>query len=261
MRRETRDLFYSIVPRENYLDFSVGETNLILSAPHGGGMRPITIPKRKWGNTKMDTYTRRITKRLIELFDYKPYYVIADIHRSRVDLNRDLEEATQGNERVENIWRQWHRILSLYTNGISELYGEGLHIDIHSHSTSNMFHVGYGLSDKSYISLFNGSKYKDKSTLEHVIKKSKLRDAIFGMDSIGDVITEHGYKVFEPPMDGNYYNGGYNIETYGAKVENKIASIQIEIPIRVAKIDFSGVCIAVFSAIQRFKKYHIDKTL
>src|SRR3990172_12176611 len=117
MHSITRDLFYSIFPnKSNYLTYRTGNSPIILSAPHGGNVRPISIPRRKYGNRSRDTYTRRLIQKVIELLDEKPYFIYANIHRSRVDLNRDLEEAAQGNKKAKEIWENWNMSLGEFRN-------------------------------------------------------------------------------------------------------------------------------------------------
>ena len=129
-------------------------------------MRPFYIPRRKYGKVKMDTYSRRLTKRLLELFEYRPYYIIADIHRSRVDLNRDLHEAAQGNSRAEKIWRDWNFILSGYKYELLTNYETGLYVDIHSKGKDDYFELGYNISANAYKNIYTKNTLYMDSTLK-----------------------------------------------------------------------------------------------
>ena len=247
MKREIRDLFYSVVTKKDYLRSNLGVDTLLLTAPHGGGIRPFNIPKRKYGQKLMDTYTRRLTDEIISIINLRPYYVIADIHRNRVDLNRNIEEACQGNTRAKKIWYDWDILIREYKYYILDYNRKGLHIDIHSHNNSNEFQLGYNLSARNYIRLCNGNNVRG-STLDS-IENYNLRDMIFGSHSINNILISSGYKVFFPRGNETYFNGGRNIEVYSG---NGLGSIQIECPVSVLRYDRKNVAKVLSKAIEIF---------
>jgi len=253
MHSLVKDLFYSIFPNKNkYLTYGNGNSPIILSAPHGGNIKPLSIPYRKYGNRSRDTYTRRLIQRVIELLDENPYFIYADIHRSRVDLNRDYTEATQENQKAEEIWFVWNDILSEYQTEVRNKFGKGLYIDIHSHNNSDKFQIGYGLSVRDYLDLNGGWEIKNKSTLfplvNEIVKEKKL---CFGIGSIIDSLEYQGYKVLIPESENKYLNGGRNIQQYSM---SGTGAIQVECPIPILKKDLEGVAIALANSIDLFKK-------
>lgn len=252
MKREVRDIFYSIAPKNEYIQSGAGSINLLLTAPHGGGMRPVSIPKRKYGKMKMDTYSRRLTRKLLELYDYMPYYVIADIHRSRVDLNRDMDVATQGNEKAEKIWYDWNNIIEQYKRDILIKNKKALYIDIHSKGEDDYFELGYNLSAYSYRRVFANELIKGSTldSLEHYLKHM-----LFGSNSLEYNLKSCGYKVLYPQGDEEYFNGGRDIETFSG---NGLGGIQVEVPVSVLKKDLDGVAICLYNAIEIFRERFVN---
>lgn len=250
MHSITRDLFYSVFPNSiKYLTYGVGNIPIILSAPHGGGIKPLSIPYRKYGNRGRDSYTRRLIQKVIELLD-KPYYVYSDIHRSRVDLNRDIEEAAQGNRKAELIWTQWNNKLNEFTSIVKAKHGKGLYVDIHSHNNSDKFQIGYGLSVNEYNDIRVGWEINDKSTMYAFRDGNSEFPALFGEFSFPHNLEVFGYEVLIPEAENKYLNGGRNIYKFSDK---SIGAIQIECPIPVLRKDLNGVAVALANSIEIFR--------
>jgi len=226
----------------NYLRYSTGNNNIILTAPHGGNLKPTDIPRRKYGRMVRDTYTNYITDKMINYFSQKPFYIISDIHRSRVDLNRGIVEGAQNNKDAVSIWTKWDMLLNAYCNGAKRQFNNALYIDIHSHNDSDEFHLGYNLSKQEYITLKNTGKL-DNTIFTY--------DMLFGKDSIKVSLENLGYKVFEPKPEEVYYDGGENTERVGKK---GIIAIQIEIPVSVAKKSKINVAKSLVKAIENFNE-------
>lgn len=253
-----RDLFYSIFPEgKKYLTYSRGETNVILSAPHGGGIKPINIPRRRYGNRGRDSYTRRLIQKIIELSPNKPFYIYSDIHREKIDLNRDIKEAAQGNKAMENVWHNWNRILDSYCLAVRNRYMRGLYIDLHSHDNNGKFQIGYGLSVKDYLNLMKDLKVKTKHSTMFPLKPfdriqyQSEHETLFGDSSIPHTLKKMGYEVLVPESDTNYLNGGRNIREFSG---DGIGALQIEAPISVLRDDLDGVAMAIVESIGSFKE-------
>ena len=70
-----------------------------------------------------------------------PYVVINNLHRSKLDANRDKPEATFGEEVPEVAWNEYHNFIDRAKAEISE---PGLFIDVHGHGHANNWaELGY----------------------------------------------------------------------------------------------------------------------
>lgn len=256
MNRIARDIIYSILKKGNYLEVEMGNFNLLLTAPHGGGMKPIGIPNRKYGNRSQDTYTRRLTNSVKASY-YKrlPYSMYADIHRQKIDLNREIKEAAQGNTEMERVWRDWNTILYVMSHEIINKYGKGLYVDIHSQNINDLVHIGYGLSAKAYNDIRGKWKSDENSTLDSIVGNNNRYDVLFGEYSFVDSFNKFGYPVIIPINDKSYLSGGRNIRDFSGY---GIGAVQVELPISLLKRDFNGLAQALSDSIRLFMERFIE---
>lgn len=253
MKRELRDLYYSYLPKDNYFQYLEGNVPVVISAPHGGGMKPRNIPRRKSGKRGMDTYTRRLTNKIYELSNYiKPYCLISDLHRSRLDLNRELEDASDGNRKANEIWKTWNEYLQTILYTLRDTYGEVLYIDIHSHNDNNTFQLGYDLSAQDYNEFRRLGETQGISTLDSI--NSDTFEMLFGDGSFKQVLEFYGYSVYKPVGHEVYFNGGRNIEVYSG---NGIGAIQIECPVDVLKTELDRVAESIITGYRVFLLTHM----
>lgn len=125
---------------------------VVITAPHGGSekLTNTEIPPRQCSGCKTykDSYTLEIAMELghglIENYCKVPYIIVNYLHRSKLDANREIVEAAQGNEIAEGAWRAFHDftaqaqllVESQHGNVIaSGLQGiKGLLFDVHGYS-------------------------------------------------------------------------------------------------------------------------------
>lgn len=246
------DIFHSIFYRPSeYLTYKEGKTNLILAAPHGGSLKPLNIPYRKWGKRSRDTYTRTLLRELVSIAYKKPYYIYSNLHRSRLDLNRDIYEAAQNNRSAEKVWYNWQNTVTNFISQIRRQYIRGLFIDIHSHNSSDKFQIGYGLPVKDYLRILSGKKVTALSTLSPLLFEDNQYDILFGDGSFPNTLDKYGFEVLIPSTDQEYLSGGRNIRVYSG---GGIGSIQIECPISILNDNLSNVALVLNDAIEIFNE-------
>ncbi len=246
------DIINFFFPSGKYLKYKEGQINVLLSAPHGGSIKPRDIPSRTWGNKGRDTYTRRLIQGLIEMRERRPFYIYSDIHRSKIDLNREIYEACQGNHKAEKIWYEWNDYLSIYQAQIRRRFGRGLYIDIHSHNNSNQFQIGYGLNVKNYRKVMDNKKITALSTLSPLYYKEEDQyEMLFGKYSFKYTLEKYGYSITVPTDDQQFLSGGRNIRQYSG---GGIGALQIECPVSLLKYRLSDVALAINDCIEVFKE-------
>jgi len=156
----------------------------VISVPHGGHQKPDFISDRSRTSskycpssgceTKMDTNTMEIAyiiiAKFIQNFCKVPYVIINKLYRGKLDANRNLEEAAQGDPIAEQAWWSFHNYIQEAQNLVIEQMGtvqdlrgnEGaraLLLDLHGYSgreweTPDGFpfiHWGYRLSPKTSL--------------------------------------------------------------------------------------------------------------
>lgn len=253
MKQQILEYWDSWFNRDPYLTYKAGNMPLIISAPHGGNMKPVSIPKRTYGVLERDSYSKALAESVLSRFYDKPYYIIANIHRNRVDLNRGVKEAAQGNYKATRIWDEWNEVITSYRNKILYTKSRALYVDIHSQGHDEYFHLGYNVDAKDYVDLYKGRINRLASSLDAL--GTNTRELMFGEFSIKNLIESRGFKCKMPVGDEGYYNGGRNITEYNG---NGLAAIQIECPISVLKNNQNLVANAVHHAIQYFHAHHVE---
>lgn len=238
-------LLYSNIEfkEENYIQFSEGNFPLILTAPHGGKEKPDDIENRVFGkkgrDKNTDILTKLIANKIFEKSGVKPYVVVALIARKKVDLNRDIDEATQGDKKAQKIYFTYHSKIKSYQESIFKQFGHGLLLDIHGHSHPNPYiELGFLLSN-NILKLPNNEiiKYKKFSSIRKLSTNSEYSfvDILKGKVSLSEMLQTQGYKVIpsdEIPyaLDEKYFKGAYTTKTYGSLNDNLTDAIQVEFP-------------------------------
>lgn len=243
-----------------FLTFFNGNSNIILSAPHGGNLKPFSIPRRTYGNRSRDTYTKELINQIALNLKQKSYVIFSNIHRSRIDLNRDIDEACQGNKSMEKLWNRWNYILDSFMNSVRYYHKKGLYIDIHSHNNHDKFMIGYGLNAKDYLHLLKDDKIPTKNSTMHSLKEydpnyyKTEHNILFGKYSIYSSIKGAGFSVLIPEDDKHFLNGGRNIERFHG---SGIGSMQIECPISILKYNIPYTSQIISNAIELFSKKYL----
>lgn len=235
-----------------YISYFPGNYNILVAAPHGGSLKPSNIPDRKTGTKVRDTYSKTLAEEIYRLGkqDKTPHTILSNIHRCKVDLNREIKEGAQESKRAQAIWNEWNDVIK---TAIKNIGGKMLYVDIHSHNDNDTFQLGYNLNIQQYLELMKAKKTSAKSTLDSL--SPNKYDMIFGRFSLKKSLEKDGYKVYTPTPGEVYFNGGKNIETYNGK---GIGAIQIECPVSILKTDLDNVAKSLYSGILKFVEKFVN---
>lgn len=260
---------------KNYIKYYQGNAPIILSAPHGGEIKPKEIKTRTKGVFDKDDYTYELTELIIKEF-YKqtgltPYGVIADISRIKVDINRERKEAYE-DENASCTYNQFHDFIQSSKDEIDEKFSKGLYIDIHGQSHPRGYlEFGY-LLDNSIIKQHDGS-LKEKENIENSsiaalsnFSQECFIDQLRGPHSMGSLMSNLGYdsvpSVKLPyASDDNYFEGAYNTIRHGSLNGGNISGIQIEFPykdVRDSNENREKCAEAFVESLLTFIKIHLD---
>ena len=141
----------SYLGRSGYVEYLPGELPIIISAPHGGSLAPEEIRDRVSGTAvqdpNADDLARRIAAALAALTGRRPHLVLLHLHRKKLDANREIEEAAEGDPRAERAWHEYHRWIETAERTVSREHGRGFYVDVHVHGHSvPRIELGYLLS-------------------------------------------------------------------------------------------------------------------
>jgi hypothetical protein len=143
--------------RSQYVQYFPGELPVVLSAGHGGDLLPGEIPDRTYGTTVQDANTMDLALRVRQAIKDQtgswPHLVVSHLRRIKLDPNREIVEAAQGNLAAERAWWEYHTYIKRARQIIEADFGEGYYIDLHGHGhTIQRLELGYLLSSSQLAS-------------------------------------------------------------------------------------------------------------
>jgi hypothetical protein len=230
--------------RASYIEYVPGTLPIIITAPHGGTLRPSELPDRLGGTTvsdlNTDTLARTIASALQSRTGKRPHLVITRLHRVKIDTNRDSAEATEGNGNAVTAWFEFHDFLDVARAAVNASSPAGFYLDIHGHGhTVQRLELGYLLTDAELNATNSGldgsTAFERKSSIRWISERSPLSfsDLLRGSASLGALFAAEGFpSVPSPQATGPgtepYFDGGYNTSRYTCAASGTICGIQIE---------------------------------
>jgi N-formylglutamate amidohydrolase len=231
-----------------YIEYIAGNLPIIISVPHGGYLTPDEIPDRDCEAcvTINDAYTQELGRALLQDIHARtgcyPHVIINRLRRAKLDANRDLEEAADGNIMAENAWFAYHDFIDTARIWVLSQFGKGLFIDLHGHGHAiQRLELGYLISKNELMlndDVLNSDTYVNQSSLRNLVSENlgeQTHAALLrGSQSLGTIMEDKGYAAVpstnEPAPASNeaYFSGGYNTHRYGSIEEGTIDAIQIE---------------------------------
>jgi hypothetical protein len=230
---------------ESWLKATSGNIPLVISASHGGVISPEQIPDRGCGTKERDNKTAQLAFEIENVFKQngkQPYLIVAQIARTKIDLNRDIGEATCGNSIMNYTWNRYHKYIQEALAKSIEEFGYALYIDLHGQSHPiKRLELGYLLSksdlkDNNDETGFNVNNL-EKSSLKNVLKlnsKLNLRELLIGENAFGTLMEKAGFPSVPslddpfPHPDDPYFYGGYNTRRYTSSDNPNVFGFQIE---------------------------------
>ena len=231
---------------DRYVEHVIGNLPIVLTAPHGGKVRPETIPNRTTGVRDRDDNTEELARAVAaELFARSgrhAHFVASHLHRSKLDPNREIKEAAEGNAIAERTWMEFHAAIRGALATAVEQHGFAFLIDLHGHAHAiARLELGYALEAKQLNQsdqAFDHSGLIALSTLRDLSARVGGSPAVLvrGPGSLGDLFTQGGFRAVPSPQepqpgDQPFFAGGYIVRTHSAAVDTpKIDGLQIECP-------------------------------
>ncbi len=229
--------------RRQYIEYVAGDLPIIVSAPHGGYEEPLEIPDRTWGTTSRDRQTQELIRvigaAIHDRTGRHPHLVVSRLHRSKLDPNRDIDEAAQGNPFAEWAWNEFHGFIEAAEQAVEEEYGKGFYIDLHGHGHDiQRLELGYLLSAtdlaRSDAELAQ-PEYVDRSSIHTLAGEaaSGFVALLRGPTSLGGLLAERGFPSVPSPAQPDpgwqpYFSGGYNTRRHGSRDGGAVSGVQLE---------------------------------
>jgi hypothetical protein len=236
--------------RKGYITYYPGNIPIIISIPHGGDISPSEISNRTYGVSVTDSNTIdlgiAIRNYFYSNYNIRPYVIINNLKRTKLDANREINEAAQGNIFAERAFDEFHFYIQSAREEILSKYSTGFLFDIHGHGVNpDGFYdmrtwIGYLLSGDK---LDNSDSYIDQNisiddtSIFNIANSSNetLSEILRGPNSLGSFFENNLYTALpssnSPSPEGmRYFSGGYNTFFYGTDRNFNFNAIQLEFP-------------------------------
>ncbi len=263
---------------KNYIDFLPGNMPLVISIPHGGYLRPNEIHERPCSDCakNQDIFTIEIGVGIRDAIyrqtGFYPFVIINNLHRTRLDPNRNIIEAADGDKNAEAAWYQFQNYIDSAIAEVNQKYGKGLYIDLHGHRhLIKRIELGYLLSsDELQLEddLLDLDSFLEYSSIRNLVEDNvgglSYSQLIRGQKSFGSMLEDLGYPAVPSPANpfpGSgepYFSGGYNTSRHGSSNEGSIDGIQIELDedIRIDSSKRDKLVSDIASVIIEFLRIH-----
>ena len=240
------------VPGQSYfgtarhVEYIAGDLPLVITVPHGGRAQPADLPPRQKGVTVMDANTQELARELVaeleRLSGGRVHLILSHLHRSRLDPNREIVEAANGNPGAEQVWREFHAAIGGALAAAVARHGFAFLVDLHGHAHPiARLELGYALAAPQLNrgdAEFDASGVIGLSTLAdlHVRRGGSAADLIRGPRSLGSRLAAGGLPATPSgpdPQPGNqpFFAGGYIVQRHAAAAETRqVDGLQIECP-------------------------------
>jgi len=224
-----------------FIEYREGNTGIIITVPHGGEWDDEDIPPRTYGVSEGDDHTKElgeaVTSSICTSLGRCPHIIISYLKRSKLDPNREIVEAAQGDPSAELAWHEYHS----FVEEAKARSGMGVVIDLHGQShRKNSTELGYLLTTEQ---LNMGDFNSEESSLRELARRQGKtgREVIAGPLSLGAFLEEQGYKAFPSPRqpspgDWEYFIGLDTVVRHGSRDKGVFDAISVETP-REVRID------------------------
>jgi len=234
--------------RSNYIEYIAGDMPVIFSVPHGGALAPAEIPDRKGTGrfpeyaTISDANTEELALALNQTFrayfGHSPHVIICRLKRTKIDCNREIEEAAGGSAFAQQAWHEFHQYINAANQAVVASTGRGLYIDLHGQSHPlKRVELGYLLTAQQLTNtdaVLNQSGYAARSSIRALAAEVRIpfAELLRGSNSLGGLLLAKGYPSLPDPLMPSpwnatntkaavqeallYFGGGYNTRLHSS---------------------------------------------
>eukprot|EP01116_Phalansterium_solitarium_P014044 TRINITY_DN31558_c0_g1_i1.p1 TRINITY_DN31558_c0_g1~~TRINITY_DN31558_c0_g1_i1.p1 ORF type:complete len:537 (+),score=132.97 TRINITY_DN31558_c0_g1_i1:32-1642(+) len=244
--------------RRRYAQYIAGNLPVVLAAPHGGCLKPDEIADRTAGCIDGDVLSAELA---VEVFNAMcrlcsapdtngghrmPHLIINHLDRTKLDANRNMAEAANGQQWAEQAWSEFQNFIEIAKRRSVAQAGVAHFFDIHGHSVHGEVMVGHLIRaadlerDVAHVCRCIGGRCSLRSLADLKSSCDGQLEILTGPTSIAGLLEAQGFACTpsgSPPFDFGgvpFYNGGYNTWRHGsARCGGRVNATQLETPISV----------------------------
>jgi len=227
-----------------FVEIQQGDFPLILSAPHGGYLTPDSLADRTCSacvtvrDLRTQEWARLLADNVEQRTGRRPWVVINLLARVKLDANREVGEAADGDPNATMAWEAYHAGLEAAREEVSARFGGGLLLDLHGHGHSvERFELGYLLTASHLRQSSAALEVRaGLSSIRALHSRSgvSLGTLLRGPGSFGDMLFQTGIPSTPSPADPApltgeaFFSGGYITARHGSRDGGTVDAIQIE---------------------------------
>eukprot|EP01119_Soliformovum_irregulare_P023958 TRINITY_DN8483_c0_g1_i1.p1 TRINITY_DN8483_c0_g1~~TRINITY_DN8483_c0_g1_i1.p1 ORF type:complete len:422 (+),score=83.13 TRINITY_DN8483_c0_g1_i1:228-1493(+) len=282
--------------KNNCIEYVLGNIPVVISAPHGGHIKPSEMKNRTTGVLDGDKNTIPLLSDIVVAMTNQsdlqneiprlPHVIICHLSRLKLDANRNRNDASLGDVHAQAAWDEFHNFIEIAKMRSIDQYGFCQYFDLHGNDSSKKVMIGQMTRKADFESQVEGhleSKMNEfcssasllRSKPDYESKESLMMGATsFAKYFQDESVKRYGSNILECTPIGktrgefdwggpDFYNGGYNTGRHGSlKNSGKCNGIQIETPthLRLDSTTMQTFGEAFAAAILLFVKehYHCD---
>jgi hypothetical protein len=256
--------------RQNYVELNAGDLPIVISVPHGGATAPAAIPDRT-GTTVTDSNTIELGRAIVQAFQTQtgraPHLVLCHLRRTKLDANREILEAAQGNAEAIQAWSEYHGFVETAMTEVVRRFGRGFYVDLHGHGHAILrLELGYLLSNTT-LDLANGQLDANGTGAQSSLRlalsttPAPFSEILRGPTSLGGLLEPNVPAVPGPstpsPGADPYFDGGYSTERHTAR----LPGVQIESHfsgVRDTAANRAAFAATLVDALRTFSRLHLQ---
>lgn len=233
-----------------YVTYEQGDLPIVISVPHGGYLLPDNIPDRICQNPvyAQDAYTlelgQRIDSSFFEITGCRPHMVYCQLHRRKLDANRNLSAGACGNPDAVTAWQEFHGFIEeAQAAAVAEHDEAVFFMDLHGHGNPiQRIELGYLLYDDELElsdAQLNTPTFINYSSIQNLVgtnsSSSSHAALLRGPQALGSLLGNKGYPsvpseaIPSPGTNSNYFSGGYITFNHTSYANgNDVNGVQVE---------------------------------
>jgi N-formylglutamate amidohydrolase len=230
-----------LISANKFTEFIPGDLPLVVAAPHGGRETPADVPDRTKGVLIPDTNTMELARAIAAEVHKKTgrhmHLVMARLHRKKLDPNRDLPEAAEGNAVAAQSWKDYHGFIEQACDAAVKKHGVAFFIDLHGQSHPDVrVELGYRHSAAALAAgddEINKPAFVARGSLQLIAARSRdsYAQLLRGPSSLGALLEKRGFPSTPSPRmpvpSEPFFAGGYSVERH-CDAKRNITGLQIE---------------------------------
>jgi N-formylglutamate amidohydrolase len=231
----------SVFGEHRYIEYIPGDLPLVVCSPHGGRETPAEIPDRTSGVVEMDSNTQELARAVADVVHARTghymHLIMSNLHRRKLDPNREIEEAAQGSPIAQKAWNEYHAFVAEACAATVKQYGVAFFIDLHGQSHPDVrVELGYQHSAKDLAQSdeeLNKPAFLAKSSIALIAARSHepYAQLLRGPASFGALLEKKGFLAAPSPRMPSpqepFFTGGYTVRRY-CVAKDHVTGFQIE---------------------------------